>query len=91
MEGSKTRKLDVTSAWKAGVLLDDCGGYNDFSLIAEAYDSVYASRQDIDFFVEMAERCGSPVLEVGCGTEPFFNGGFALLGGITSARFSIAK
>lgn len=48
--------------------MEDCGGYNDFSLIAEAYDTVYVSRQDIDFFVEMAERCGGPVLEVGCGT-----------------------
>lgn len=48
--------------------MEDCGGYSDFSLIAEAYDTVYATRQDIDFFVEMAERCGGPVLEVGCGT-----------------------
>lgn len=38
--------------------MEDCGGYNDFALIAEAYDEVYANRRDIDFFVEAAKTYG---------------------------------
>lgn len=50
--------------------MDLSGGYTDNSFLAEFYDSVvpYRERQDVDFFVEMAQRSGGPVLEVGCGT-----------------------
>jgi SAM-dependent methyltransferase len=41
---------------------------NDY--IAEFYDYVvpYRTRQDVSFFVQMAQEAGGPVLEVGCGT-----------------------
>ena len=36
---------------------------------ADIYDSVYSYvRDDIPFYVEEAQRAGSPVLELGCGT-----------------------
>jgi SAM-dependent methyltransferase len=45
------------------------GGYENPSL-AEFYDYVtpYQTRQDVSFFVEMAQRSEGPVLELGCGT-----------------------
>ena len=48
--------------------MDSSGGYN--RIVAEFYDYVmpYRDRQDIKFFVEMAELAAGPVLEVGCGT-----------------------
>lgn len=48
--------------------MDPSGGYTDF--VAEFYDSVvpYRERQDVGFFVEMAQHSGGHVLEVGCGT-----------------------
>jgi len=50
--------------------MTDCGGYDDFALVAEAYDHVepYRTRPDVDFFVEEAKKSGGPVLEIGCGT-----------------------
>ncbi len=50
--------------------MDSSGGYDDSPFIAECYDSVvpYRDRQDVSFFVEMAQRSGGPVLELGCGT-----------------------
>lgn len=50
--------------------MDNSGGYADNSFLAEFYDSVvpYRERQDVNFFVEMAQRSGGPVLELGCGT-----------------------
>jgi SAM-dependent methyltransferase len=50
--------------------MDSSGGYDDSPFIAELYDSVvpYRERQDVGFFVEMAQRSGGPVLELGCGT-----------------------
>lgn len=50
--------------------MDSSGGYADNPFLAEFYDSVvpYRERQDVDFFVEMAQRSGGPVLELGCGT-----------------------
>ncbi len=38
--------------------------------LAEFYDYVvpYRTRPDVDFYVEMAEAAGGPVLEAGCGT-----------------------
>jgi SAM-dependent methyltransferase len=49
--------------------MDTKGGY-DSPFLAEFYDSVvpYRERQDVSFFVEMAQRSGGPVLELGCGT-----------------------
>ena len=49
--------------------MDTKGGY-DSPFLAEFYDSVepYRQRQDIGFFVDMAQRSGGPVLELGCGT-----------------------
>jgi SAM-dependent methyltransferase len=45
-------------------------GYDDYASSAELYDHVtpYRDRPDVGFFVEAAQRAGSPVLEVGCGT-----------------------
>ena len=48
--------------------MKDCGGYDDFLLVAEAYDSEYTARDDIDFWIDAARQSGGPVLEVGCGT-----------------------
>jgi SAM-dependent methyltransferase len=44
--------------------------YEDFPFVAEFYDYVvpYRERQDVNFFVELAQQAGSPVLEIGCGT-----------------------
>ena len=55
---------------KGGVPMDLAGGYEDYAFVAELYDHVvpYATRPDIDFFVEAAQASGGPVLEVGCGT-----------------------
>lgn len=46
------------------------GGYEEHAFVAELYDYVapYRDRQDVAFFVEMAQESGGPVLEVGCGT-----------------------
>lgn len=50
--------------------MDNSGGYADNSFLAKFYDSVvpYRERQDVHFFVEMGQRSGGPVLELGCGT-----------------------
>ena len=44
--------------------------YTGYAYTAEFYDYVppYSERQDVDFFVEMAQQTGGPVLEVGSGT-----------------------
>jgi SAM-dependent methyltransferase len=49
---------------------DATGGYDAEAFIAEFYDHVvpYANRQDVAFFVAMAQCIGGPVLEMGCGT-----------------------
>jgi len=46
------------------------GGSDEQPFVAEFYDYVvpYRERGDINFFVEAAEQCGGPVLEIGCGT-----------------------
>lgn len=48
----------------------DTGGYQSNPLIAQLYDQVipYRERPDVAFFVQEAQECGGPVLEVGCGT-----------------------
>jgi SAM-dependent methyltransferase len=50
--------------------MDQTGGYQEYTPIADLYDHVvpYQTRADIGFYVEMAQTCGGPVLEVGCGT-----------------------
>ncbi|MBA3354542.1 MAG: hypothetical protein H0U18_01095 [Pyrinomonadaceae bacterium] len=50
--------------------MNSSGGYADNPFLAEFYDSVvpYRERQDVSFFVEMAQRSEGPVLELGCGT-----------------------
>jgi SAM-dependent methyltransferase len=46
------------------------GETDSYQSIAEFYDHVvpYSERQDVAFFVEMAQQSGGPVLEIGCGT-----------------------
>lgn len=46
------------------------GGYDDQPFIAEFYDFIpqYASRPDIDFYLDLARSAGGNVLELGCGT-----------------------
>lgn len=48
----------------------DTGGYQTNPFLAQIYDQVipYRERPDVDFFVQEALACGSPVLEIGCGT-----------------------
>lgn len=43
---------------------------DDYEAVAELYDHVvpYATRGDVEFFVDEALAAGGPVLEVGCGT-----------------------
>ena len=50
--------------------MDSSGGYTENAFLAEFYDYVvtHQSRSDVAFFVEMAQRSGGPVLELGCGT-----------------------
>src|SRR5262245_23162673 len=45
-------------------------GYDTYALVADLYDHVgpYRSRADIAFFLNEAVNCGSPVVELGCGT-----------------------
>jgi SAM-dependent methyltransferase len=46
------------------------GGYDEYPFVAEFYDYVvpYRDRQDVDFFVELAQQSEGPTLEIGCGT-----------------------
>jgi SAM-dependent methyltransferase len=50
--------------------MDRSGGYEEYAFVAEFYDYVvpYRDRQDVAFFVEMAQHSPEPVLEIGCGT-----------------------
>jgi SAM-dependent methyltransferase len=50
--------------------MDRAGGYDEYSFVAQLYDHVtpYQNRQDVAFFVEMAQETDGAVLEVGCGT-----------------------
>ncbi len=51
-------------------MTDTSGGYRSNPFTAEFYDYVvpYRERQDVTFYVEMAQAAGGPVLEAGCGT-----------------------
>ena len=58
---------------------------------AEIYDSVYSFvREDIPFYIEEAQRCEGPVLELGCGTGrvaiPIAEAGVDIVGLDFSAR-----
>jgi SAM-dependent methyltransferase len=48
----------------------DASGYDHAAFIPEFYDHIvpYATRADVRFYVEAAQECGGPVLELGCGT-----------------------
>jgi ubiquinone/menaquinone biosynthesis C-methylase UbiE len=50
--------------------MDHLEGYDKYDFVAEFYDYVvpYRDRQDVTFFVEMAQHSAGPVLEIGCGT-----------------------
>lgn len=50
--------------------MDRAGGYDQYGFVAEFYDAIepYRQRPDVDFYVELAQHSGGPVLEVGCGT-----------------------
>lgn len=67
-------------------MADRAGGYTEYRFTAEFYDHVvpYRERQDVAFFVEMAQASGGPVLEVGCGTGrvliPTARAGFEITG-----------
>jgi len=74
------------------------GGYDEYSFVAEFYDQVvpYRYRQDISFFVEMAEASGGPVLEIGCGTGrvliPTARAGIEIVGlDLSSSMLSICR
>ena len=47
---------------------------------AEYYDFDHAITQDIDFYLDLARQCGSPILELACGTGrllvPLLEAGF---------------
>lgn len=50
--------------------MDPTGGYDTYDFVSEFYDYVvpYRERQDLEFYVQMAQASGGPVLELGCGT-----------------------
>lgn len=51
-------------------MTQDSGGYQDNPFVARLYDQVvpYRDRPDIEFFMDLAQESGGPILEVGCGT-----------------------
>jgi SAM-dependent methyltransferase len=66
--------------------MDRAGGYDQYSFVSEFYDFIepYRARPDLDFYVELAQASGGPVLEVGCGTGrvliPVAQSGVAIAG-----------
>jgi len=74
--------------------MDPAGEYSDF--VAEYYDHVvpYRTRPDIGFYVEMGQKTGGPVLELGCGTGrvliPMARAGLEIMGlDISPAMLSV--
>ncbi|MGQ9706197.1 MAG: class I SAM-dependent methyltransferase [bacterium] len=57
---------------------------NVFDIIAEIYDISNPLREDISFWLKMAEEFGDPILELGCGTGriliPIAEAGYKVLG-----------
>ena len=46
-------------------------GINPYAVLAKYYDGAYAAMKDLidaPFYVDLAQRIGGPVLEMGCGT-----------------------
>ncbi len=66
--------------------MDRAGGYDQYGFVAEFYDFIepYRQRPDVDFYIELAQESGGPVLEVGCGTGrillPVARSGVAITG-----------
>ena len=75
---------------------DERASYYDEEFTADLYDLVvpYRNRPDVGFFVREAERCGGPVLEVGCGTGrvliPTARAGIEITG-LDSSKTMLAK
>lgn len=57
---------------------------------AEYYDAYHSTEFDLQFYVDFARRCGSPILELGCGTGrlavPLAAAGFEVYGVDVSAN-----
>jgi SAM-dependent methyltransferase len=77
--------------------MDLSGGYERAS-VAEFYDhfAPYRNREDVNFFVEMAQRSEGPVLEIGCGTGrvliPTARAGIEVVGlDLSSSMLSICQ
>lgn len=51
-------------------MTQDPGGYQDNPFVAKLYNQIipYRDRPDVEFFVDLAQKSGGPILEVGCGT-----------------------
>ncbi|MCL4465458.1 MAG: methyltransferase domain-containing protein [Chloroflexi bacterium] len=70
---------------------------SDFDRVARFYDLTYADfDDDLPMYRGFAERCGSPILEIGCGTGrvvlPLARAGFRVTGvDISPAMLSIAR
>ncbi|TAG69184.1 MAG: class I SAM-dependent methyltransferase [Oscillatoriales cyanobacterium] len=65
-------------------------------LSAYLYDYVFESRNDIFFYLDMANRFGGPILEAGCGTGrillPLARAGFEIVGfDINTSRLAICE
>lgn len=66
--------------------MDVSGGYLENQFVVEYYDYIelYRQRQDISFFIEIAQHSKGPVLEVGCGTGrvliPIAKAGISIVG-----------
>lgn len=67
--GVATFTVEAIAVMQQEERMDTKGGY-DSPFLVEFYDLVvpYRERQDVNFFVEMAQQSGGPVLELGCGT-----------------------
>lgn len=78
--------------------MDASGGYSQYDFVAQFYDHVvpYRTRQDVEFFVELARQCRGPILEVGCGTGrvliPIARAGIDIVGlDLSDAMLSICR
>lgn len=65
-------------------------------LSAYLYDYVFKSRNDVSFYLDMANQFGGPILEAGCGTGrillPLARAGFEIVGiDINTSRLAICE